>query len=96
MSLAAGSVTVNQTDGTFTGSGLAFAILSELAAASAANYAAAGIAEDVVKAHNREAAQAQALANAIVGYLTANAEVRVVANSIDSGVPSVDRTFGVA
>jgi 20S proteasome alpha/beta subunit len=38
---------------------------------------------------------AAALAQAIVEYMTANADVEIPADGIDSGIPSVDRTFGV-
>ena len=91
MSLSAGSITVNQTTGAISGSGLSFAMLSALFAdpgwaAVLATFKPAAL----VQTANGWSTICQAFANAVVAQLQSNAVVTVplATNQLASGVPS--------
>ena len=91
MSLVAGSVTVNP-DATYTGTGLALAIMTALATTIDARWPPDGTPGTPSKRtmHDGLAESANALATAIVSHITANAVVTVPVstNELASGVPS--------
>ena len=105
MSLLAGTVTVSGVDASYTGTGLAlaimdaevsdFALLLTSVNMPAASIAAANTLAFKLPRHQRFKAKSEALAAAIVNHLTANAviTVSVAANDLDPGIPSVPRTL---
>lgn len=86
MSMTGGSVAVNQTDGTYTGSGLARALMDAYVAVLAAHFTGAqlayvnplnGVKVYAVGVANSAADVANALGPAIVAYVQANATANV-------------------
>lgn len=105
MSLVAGTITVSGVDASYTGTGLAlalvdaevadFALLLTSVNMPAASITAANTLAFKLPRHNRFKAKSEALAAAIIGYLTTNGVITipVATNQIDSGIPSAPRTL---
>lgn len=105
MSLIAGTITVSGVDASYTGTGLAlalmdaevadFALLMTSVNMPAASITAANTLAFKPPRHQRFKAKSEAFAAAIINYLTANGviTVPVAANAIDAGIPSVPRTL---
>jgi hypothetical protein len=88
MAMIAGSVTVNQSNGTWTGTGMAEAIMNVLQPALIAevpNPSAPGV---TVGISNGARDLSNSLATAVVTYIQANATANAATNSLGSGIPA--------